>query len=106
MVPENQLLTKIDHEVILSLNQYAFKKKFWLRVLRNSYGKHYEVESIEQEWNIQLKCMKSLVFFSGEYTIDMHHLIQDMGRYVTKAVEAIWIHYPPNLCFSKEAMKI
>lgn len=40
------------------------------------------MESIEQEWNIQLKYMKSLVFFSGEYTIEMHDLIQDMGRYV------------------------
>ncbi|KAG5574265.1 hypothetical protein H5410_054399 [Solanum commersonii] len=79
---------------------------------------------------------KSLVFIS-EYSecsfIDMHDLIEDMGKYIVKmqkdygepsriwnvedledvmmgnmgtmAVEAIWFPYSEKLCFSKDAMK-
>ncbi|OIT02262.1 PREDICTED: TMV resistance protein N-like [Nicotiana attenuata] len=76
---------------------------------------------------------KSLVFISEKDTIEMHDLLQDMGKYVvntqkdpgersrlwlaedfeevminstgTKAIEAIWILYFKKLCFNKEAMK-
>ncbi|XP_015158468.1 TMV resistance protein N-like [Solanum tuberosum] len=76
---------------------------------------------------------KSLVFISKYNVIEMHDLIQDMGRYVvkmqkdsgeqsrlwdvedfedvmvnntgTKAMEAIWTHGVQKLCFSKKAMK-
>ncbi|KAH0711346.1 hypothetical protein KY289_007305 [Solanum tuberosum] len=76
---------------------------------------------------------KYLVFKSNYDTIQMHDLIQDMGRYVVKrqkdsgqpsrlwniedledvmvnntgtmAVEAIWFTYSEKLCFSKDAMK-
>ncbi|XP_055828728.1 TMV resistance protein N-like isoform X2 [Solanum dulcamara] len=76
---------------------------------------------------------KSLVFISKNDKIEMHDLIQDMGRYVvkmqkdsgeqsrlwdfedfeevmvnntgTKAMEAIWTYGVQKLCFSKKAMK-
>ncbi|KAH0729187.1 hypothetical protein KY289_000375 [Solanum tuberosum] len=76
---------------------------------------------------------KSLVFISENYTIQMHDLIQGMGKYVvklqkysgeasrlwdvedfeevmvndtgTKAMEAIWLQYIQNLCFSEKVMK-
>ncbi|XP_015170679.1 TMV resistance protein N-like isoform X1 [Solanum tuberosum] len=85
------------------------------------------------EYGLEVLIDKSLVFISKNDTIEMHDLIQDMGRYVvkmqkdsgeqsrlwaaedfeevivnntgTKAVEAIWLHYIQNLCFSKKAMK-
>ncbi|XP_060186663.1 TMV resistance protein N-like [Lycium barbarum] len=87
------------------------------------------------EANIGLSVLieKSLVFISTYDTIQIHDLIQDMGKYVvnmqkdpgersrlwlaedieevmvnntgTKAVEAIWFDYQEKLCFSKEAMK-
>ncbi|KAF3665507.1 TMV resistance protein N [Capsicum annuum] len=78
---------------------------------------------------------KSLVFISGDDRIEMHDLIEDMGRYVvkmqkdlgepsriwdvedleevmlnnteTKEIESIWLHDDSvkKLCFSKEVMK-
>uniref|UniRef100_M0ZJY0 ADP-ribosyl cyclase/cyclic ADP-ribose hydrolase n=1 Tax=Solanum tuberosum TaxID=4113 RepID=M0ZJY0_SOLTU len=76
---------------------------------------------------------KSLVFISKNDKIEMHDLIQDMGRYVVKmqkksgeqsrlwnvedfeevmvnnigtnAMEAIWIHGVQKLCFSEKIMK-
>ncbi|XP_069147585.1 TMV resistance protein N-like isoform X1 [Solanum lycopersicum] len=76
---------------------------------------------------------KSLVFISKNNEIEMHDLIQDMGRYVvkmqkdsgeqsrlwdvedfeevmvnntgTKAMEAIWTYHVKKLCFTKKAMK-
>nr|XP_025888331.1 TMV resistance protein N-like isoform X2 [Solanum lycopersicum] len=85
------------------------------------------------EYGLDVLIDKSLVFISKNDTIEMHDLIQDMGRYVvkmqkdsgeqsrlwaaedfeevivnntgTKAVEAIWLHYIQNLCLSKKAMK-
>ncbi|KAH0747736.1 hypothetical protein KY285_009393 [Solanum tuberosum] len=77
---------------------------------------------------------KSLVLISDDDTIQMHDLIQDMGKYIvklqkddpseysrlwdpndfeevmvnntgTKATEAIWLQGIQHLCFSKKAMK-
>ncbi|KAH0745170.1 hypothetical protein KY285_006827 [Solanum tuberosum] len=77
---------------------------------------------------------KSLVFISDDDTIQMHDLIQDMGKYIvklqkddpseysrlwdpndfkevmvnntgTKATEAIWLQGIQHLCLSKKAMK-
>ncbi|PHT64737.1 hypothetical protein T459_29162 [Capsicum annuum] len=53
---------------------------------------------------------KSLVFISEYDMLEMHHLTEDMGRYVeSKAVESIWLHYydsvDKKLRLSKEVMK-
>ncbi|XP_060185872.1 TMV resistance protein N-like isoform X2 [Lycium barbarum] len=72
---------------------------------------------------------KSLVFLSKYDEIEMHDLIQDMGKYIvkmqkdagecsrlwdsedfeevmgTKAMEAIWVRHIQKLCLSKKAMK-
>ncbi|XP_009785918.2 TMV resistance protein N-like isoform X1 [Nicotiana sylvestris] len=93
------------------------------------------LESCEFGADIGLRVLidKSLVFISEKDTIEMHDLIQDMGKYVvnmqkdpgersrlwlaedfeevmtnntgTKAMEAIWFRYSQRLYFSKEAMK-
>ncbi|XP_055819817.1 TMV resistance protein N-like [Solanum dulcamara] len=85
------------------------------------------------EYGLDVLIDKSLVFISKNDTIEMHDLIQDMGRYVvkmqkdlgeqsrlwatedfeevivnntgTKATEAIWLQYIQKLCFSKKVMK-
>ncbi|XP_006353757.1 TMV resistance protein N-like [Solanum tuberosum] len=84
------------------------------------------------EYGLSVLIDKSLVFISSHNKIQMHDLIQDMGKYVvkmqkdpgersrlwlaedfeevmvnntgTKATEAIWFRYRQEICFSKEAM--
>ncbi|KAH0764474.1 hypothetical protein KY285_000345 [Solanum tuberosum] len=93
------------------------------------------LESCYSGANIGLRVLidKSLVFISEDNTIQMHDLIQEMGKYVvkmqkysgeasrlwdnedfeevmvndtgTKAMEAIWLQYIQKLCFSEKAMK-
>ncbi|XP_049379041.1 uncharacterized protein LOC125843862 [Solanum stenotomum] len=98
-------------EVMRVLESCYFGPKFGLRVLVN----------------------KSLVSISEYGTIEMHDLIQDMGKYIVQiqkhpgehsrlwnvkdfkevvdnnmgpmAVEAIWFTYSEKLCFSKDVMK-
>ncbi|XP_055828995.1 uncharacterized protein LOC129897167 isoform X2 [Solanum dulcamara] len=85
------------------------------------------------EYGLDVLIEKSLVFLTEDDTIEMHDLIQDMGKYLvktqkdagecsriwdyedfeevmvnhtgTEAMEAIWFCYDKNICFSKEAMK-
>ncbi|WMV53217.1 hypothetical protein MTR67_046602 [Solanum verrucosum] len=85
------------------------------------------------EYGLDVLIEKSLVFLTEDDTIEMHDLIQDMGKYIvkiqkdagkcsriwdyedfkemmdnnkgTKEMEAIWFHYDGKICFSKEAMK-
>ncbi|KAL3355269.1 hypothetical protein AABB24_019372 [Solanum stoloniferum] len=85
------------------------------------------------EYGLDVLIEKSLVFLTEDDTIEMHDLIQDMGKYIvkiqkdagkcsrtwdyedfkemmdsnegTKAMEAIWFHYDGEICFNKEAMK-
>ncbi|KAH0714121.1 hypothetical protein KY284_007026 [Solanum tuberosum] len=85
------------------------------------------------EYGLDVLIEKSLVFLTEDDTIEMHDLIQDMGKYIvkiqkdagecsriwnyedfeevmvnnrgTKAMEAIWFRYDKKICFSKEAMK-
>ncbi|XP_049372041.1 TMV resistance protein N-like [Solanum verrucosum] len=84
----------------------------------------------EAEYRLNVLIDKSLVFISKYERIEMHDLIEDMGKYIVKmqtdfgrimnvedfkdvmmdnmgamAVEAIWFTYSEKLCFSKEAMK-
>ncbi|XP_075086746.1 TMV resistance protein N-like [Nicotiana tabacum] len=107
--------------------------------LRGIYQRKDEImqilESCDFGADIGLRVLieKSLVFISEKDTIEMHDLLQDMGKYVvnpqkdprersrlwlaedfeevminntgTKAIEAIWILYFKKLCFNKEAMK-
>ncbi|KAG5575318.1 hypothetical protein H5410_055452 [Solanum commersonii] len=93
------------------------------------------VESCDfgDEYGLDVLIEKSLVFISKYDRIEMHDLIEDMGKYIvkiqkdsrepsriwnvedfedvmmnnmeTKAVEAIWITYFKKLSYSKEAMK-
>ncbi|KAK4736724.1 hypothetical protein R3W88_000421 [Solanum pinnatisectum] len=93
------------------------------------------LESCYSGANIGLRVLidKSLVFISENNTIQMHDLIQDLGKYVvklqkysgeasrlwdvedfeevmvsdtgTKAMEAIWLQHIQKLCFSEKAMK-
>ncbi|XP_049385208.1 TMV resistance protein N-like [Solanum stenotomum] len=93
------------------------------------------LESCYSGANIGLRVLidKSLVFISENNTIQMHDLIQEMGKYVvkmqkysgeasrlwddedfeevmvndtgTKAMEAIWLQYIQKLSFSEKAMK-
>ncbi|KAL3355261.1 hypothetical protein AABB24_019372 [Solanum stoloniferum] len=85
------------------------------------------------EYGLDVLIEKSLVFLTEDDTIEMHDLIQDMGKYIvkiqkdagkcsriwdyedfkemmdnnkgTKEMEAIWFHYDGEICFSKKAMK-
>ncbi|KAG5574232.1 hypothetical protein H5410_054366 [Solanum commersonii] len=85
------------------------------------------------EYGLDVLIEKSLVFISEYGVIEMHDLIEDMGKYIVKmqkddgkpsriwndedfkyvvmdnmgtmTVEAIWLTYSEKLCFSKEAMK-
>ncbi|KAH0747255.1 hypothetical protein KY285_008912 [Solanum tuberosum] len=85
------------------------------------------------EYGLDVLIDKSLVFISKYDRIEMHDLIEDMGKYILKmqkdsgkpsriwnvedfedvmvdnmgamAVDAIWFTYSENLCFSKDAMK-
>ncbi|KAH0713894.1 hypothetical protein KY289_009853 [Solanum tuberosum] len=93
------------------------------------------VESYDSrvEYILDVLIDKSFVFISKYDRIEMHDLIEDMGKYIVKmqkdsgkpsriwnaedfedvmidnmgtmAVEAIWFSYSEKLCFSKEAMK-
>ncbi|KAM3327913.1 hypothetical protein P3S68_033375 [Capsicum galapagoense] len=94
-----------------------------------------ESYSIESECGLDVLIDKSLVFISGDDRLEMHDLIEDMGRYVvkmqkelgepsriwdvedfeevmlnnteTKAMESIWLENDSvkKLFFSKEVMK-
>ncbi|KAK4707705.1 hypothetical protein R3W88_028630 [Solanum pinnatisectum] len=85
------------------------------------------------EYGLDVLIEKSLVFLTEDDTIEMHDLIQDMGKYIvkiqkdagecsriweyedfeevmvnntgTKAMEAIWFRYDEKICFSKEALE-
>ncbi|KAH0745197.1 hypothetical protein KY285_006854 [Solanum tuberosum] len=93
------------------------------------------VESYDSraEYILDVLIDKSLVFISAYGDIEMHDLIEDMGKYIVKmqkdsekpsriwnvedfedvimdnmgamAVDAIWFTYSDKLCFSKDAMK-
>uniref|UniRef100_M1AKT2 N protein n=1 Tax=Solanum tuberosum TaxID=4113 RepID=M1AKT2_SOLTU len=93
----------------------------------------FESNESEAEYILDVLIDKSLVFISVYDDIEMHDLIEDMGKYIvkmqtnsgrimnvkgfkdvmmgnmeTKAVEAIWFTYSEKLCFSifpKDAMK-
>ncbi|KAG5577658.1 hypothetical protein H5410_057792 [Solanum commersonii] len=85
------------------------------------------------EYGLNVLIDKSLVFISKHNTIEMHDLIEDMGKYIVKmqkhpgersrlwdvedfkkvmvdntgsmTVEAIWFNYYEKICFNKEAIK-
>ncbi|KAL3355202.1 hypothetical protein AABB24_019340 [Solanum stoloniferum] len=85
------------------------------------------------EYGLDVLIDKSLVFISKYDSIEMHDLIEDMGKYIVKmqkdsgkpsriwnvedfedvmmdnmgtmTVEAIWLTHSEKLCFSKEAMQ-
>ncbi|KAH0746592.1 hypothetical protein KY285_008249 [Solanum tuberosum] len=85
------------------------------------------------EYGLNVLIDKSLVFISKDDSIEMHDLIEDMGKYIVKmqkhpgersrlwdvedfekvmvdntgsmTVEAIWFNYYEKICFNKEAMK-
>ncbi|KAH0747267.1 hypothetical protein KY285_008924 [Solanum tuberosum] len=84
------------------------------------------------EYGLNVLIEKSLVFLTEDDTVEMHDLIQDVGKYIVKIqkdagkcsriwdyedfeemvnnkgnkeMEAIWFHYDGKICFSKEAMK-
>ncbi|KAH0775549.1 hypothetical protein KY290_006960 [Solanum tuberosum] len=126
---------KISYDGLETIQQSIFLDiACFLRGRRKDYVMQI-LESCDFGADIGLRVLidKSLVFISGNNTIEMHDLIQDMGKYVvkkqkdpgersrlwltedfeevminntgTKAVEAIWVPNFNKPCFSKEAME-
>ncbi|KAH0745190.1 hypothetical protein KY285_006847 [Solanum tuberosum] len=103
----------------------SHEKKKVMQILESYYS------GAEDTLNVLID--KSLVFISKYNYIEMHDLIEDMGKYIVKkqkdsgkpsriwnvedfedvmmdntgtmAVETIWFTYSEKLCFSKDAMK-
>ncbi|KAH0747256.1 hypothetical protein KY285_008913 [Solanum tuberosum] len=127
---------KISYDGLETIQQSIFLDiACFLRGRRKDYVMQI-LESCDFGADIGLSVLsdKSLVSISGNNTIEMHDLIQDMGKYVvkkqkdpgersrlwltkdfeevminntgTKAVEAIWVPNFNEPCFSKEAMTI
>ncbi|KAG5574181.1 hypothetical protein H5410_054315 [Solanum commersonii] len=120
-------LGPIEQQIFLDIACFfrGDEKKKVMQILESCY--------FGAECGLDVLIDKSLVFLTEDDTIEMHDLIQDMGKYIvkiqkdagkcsrtwdyedfkemmdsnkgTKAMEAIWFHYDGKICFSKEAMK-